>query len=138
MTLTVIQTQVLSSHLAALGHSLSQRQPSDEAPKFTPNQVLSSLVLELGPTALPMICESINTNAIELKQFTTTQLQCICDLCEECICELDNCIASDIPPGRIFQGLIARLIKELWPMFIQIFIDFLQENKPTQRSLFKI
>ncbi len=138
MPLTTTQTQVLTSHLAALRHSLKSGGPPGKAAKFTPTDVLSSMVLELGHAAIPMMCDCICCNPIDKTQIDAATCDCICDLCDKCICELDNCIGAEIPPGRIFQGLIAKLLKELWPILVKIFLDFLQEEKTPERRPFKI
>jgi len=138
MPLTTTQTQVMASHLAALRHALKPGGPPAEAANFSPNDVLSSMVLELGPGVIPLICDHIQQNPTDATQVDAATRGRICDTCDACITELDNCIGAEIPPGRIFQDLIAKLLKELWPILIKIFFDFFQEGKITQRKPYKI
>ncbi len=138
MPLSTTQTQVMASHLAALSHSLTSVGSPDGPAKFTPNDVLASMVLELGPAIIPLMCDCICCNPINVTQINTNTIRKICILCDECICELDNCIGSETAPGRIFQGLIAKLLKEMWPMIVKIFMDFLKERDTTIRTHFKI
>ena len=134
MPLTTTQTQVLASHLAALRSSLEPNRPSDRITPFTPTDVLTSMVLELGPAALPMICECICCNPIQAEQIDKSTRDCICDLCDQCTCELEICIKAETAPGRIFNGLIAKLLKQLWPILVKIFMDFLEEENTSKRS----
>jgi len=96
------------------------------------------MVLELGPGTIPLICECICNNPIDTRQIDRKTLICICDLCDQCICELDNCIGAEVPPGRIFLDLIAKLLKKLWPILIEIFRDFLQEENPPKQTRFQL
>ena len=137
MPLTSTQTQILSSHLAALRSSLEHDVPSVKTAPFTPGDVLTSMVLELGPAAIPLICDCIGRNPIHATQIDRSSRDCICDLCDQCTYELDNCIRAETPPGRIFQGLIAKLLKQLWPILIKIFTDFLQEENASKRESLK-
>ncbi len=138
MPLTTTQTQVMASHLAALRHSFRPDGPPDKTAKFTPTDVLASMVLELGPAIIPLMCDCICCNPIDVTQIHSGKINEICVLCDECICELENCIGEEVPPGRIFQGLIAKLLKEMWPMIVKIFMDFLKERDTTKQTPFKI
>ncbi len=138
MPLTTTQTQILGSHLAALSYALKPKHPSEKLAEFTPNEVLSSMVLELGPAATPLLRTVILENTIDPRHMDEDTLHCICDLCDKCTAELDNCICEETPPGLIFQGLFIKLLEKLLPILIEIFRDFFKGNNSTKRRPFKI
>ncbi len=138
MPLTTTQTQILGSHLAALSYALKPKHPSEKLAPFTPNEVLSSMVLELGPATTPLLRTIILENTIDPRQINEDTLHCICDLCDKCTAELDNCICSNTPPGQIFQGLFIKLLRKLIPILIDMFRDFFKEDKPTKQRPFQI
>ncbi len=130
MPLTVTQAKVLASHLSALRYSLTGGLPQAEPPEFSPNDVISSLILELGPHVSPLLSEAILKGSGINPQLTGKQFDIFCDAIDAAEDDLQNCIDADISPGASFREIIAKLLEQLMPMLIQIVIGFLLEPDP--------
>ncbi len=130
MPLTVTQAKVLASHLSALRYSLTGGTSPEHPPEFSPNEVISSLILELGPHISPLLSEAITKGCKIDPQLTGKQFNNICDAIDKAEDELQNCIDAETPPGRSFREIIAALLEQLMPILIQIIIGFLLEPDP--------
>ncbi len=130
MPLTVTQAKVFASHLNALRYSLTEGLPQSQPADFTPNDVISSLVLELGPHISPLLSEAIAKGYEITPKFTGKQFEDICETIYKAEEELKDCIDADIPPGRNFREIIAALLEQLMPLLIKIIISFLLEPDP--------
>ncbi len=135
MPLTVTQTKVLASHFSALRYSLTPRQEKDGPPEFGANDVIGSMILELGPHLSPLLSEAIIAEKDILKKLDPKIHDTICETIDNIEDELQDCIDADIPPSRRFREIIAALLEQLMPMLIQIVIGFLLEpdTKPPER-----
>ncbi len=136
MPLTVTQSKVLASHLSALRYSISHDRTPKQEPDFSPNDVISSLVLELGPHISPLLSEAINHGKPLDAELTSKQYDAICDAIDKAEDELQNCIYAETPPGRSFREIIAALLEQLMPILIQIIIGFLLEPDPKPKKGF--
>ncbi len=136
MPLTVTQTKVLASHLSALRYCLTARIPDEGPPEFGPNEVIGSLILELGPHVAPLVSEAITADKTLMEKLPAKQWNTFIETIDKAEDELQTCIDAEIPPGRSFREIIAALLEQLMPLLIQIIIGFLLEPDPVPKGRF--
>jgi len=136
MPLTVTQTQVLNSHLAAFTRAINPPDPKIDHPGFEATDVMGSLVYELGPFVGPMLADLITSKHLDQTKIEPKQLERIYDLIDRAENELQTCLENQCPPSQSFKEIIIALLEQFGPILLQILISFLMEPEPKKTNQF--